>query len=142
MLLRPLAGSAPHSIRMPAEIADLNVAARQYAQQLPSALDLLILGVGDDGHVCSLFPGHRALQVANTTVTVVDDAPKPPARRLTLTLNYLLKTHNVWVVAVGERKRLLLQRAVSAEAESLPIDLVISQGRGVTIFTDQQIYRR
>jgi 6-phosphogluconolactonase len=139
MLLRPLGARAPNAVRMPAEIPDLNFAAREYAALLPPALDLLILGVGDDGHVCSLFPGHRALMEESARVIAIDDSPKPPPRRLTLSMSYVLRSRQAWVVAVGERKRVLLQRAVQRHDLSTPLDLVVAQARDVTVFTDQQM---
>jgi 6-phosphogluconolactonase len=137
MLLRPLAAKAPAAVRMQGELPDLQHAAREYAAALPPALDLLILGVGDDGHVCSLFPGHPALQEESARVLVIEDSPKPPPRRLTLSLSYVLRARQVWIVAVGERKRTLLQRAIKRKDVSTPVDLVVAQARGVTIFTDQ-----
>lgn len=142
MLLKPLGAKAPAAIRMQAEMPDLSFAAKQYSKQLPGSLDLLILGVGDDGHVCSLFPGHKALSVKDSSVAVVNDAPKPPPKRLTLTLPYILRARNIWIVAVGERKRLLLERAVASDTVETPVDLVIAQGKSVTIFTDQVVRRR
>lgn len=139
MLLRPLAAKAPSAVRMPAEIPDLQFAAREYAALLPPALDVLILGVGDDGHVCSLFPGHRALREESARVIAIEDAPKPPPRRLTLSLSYLLRARQLWIVAVGERKRVLLQHAIQRQDVSTPLDLVVAQGREVTVFTDQQL---
>lgn len=141
MLLRPLAAKAPNAIRMQGELADLQFAAKSYAQALPPALDLLILGVGDDGHVCSLFPGHPALRIADASVTVIEDSPKPPPRRLTLTLPYVLKSRRIWIVAVGERKRLLLQHAIARDDATTPLDLVIAQNKSVSVFTDQIIRR-
>ncbi|MGH9176439.1 MAG: 6-phosphogluconolactonase [Vicinamibacterales bacterium] len=137
LLLSPLGAGAPNAIRMPADQTDLQAAARKYAAQLPPALDLLILGVGDDGHVCSLFPGHPALLTDDERVTVVEDSPKPPPRRLTLTLPYVLASRQIWVVAVGARKAPILQRAVTRQGSSTPLDLVAAQGRDVAIFTDQ-----
>ena len=137
MLLRPLAARAPNAVRMPGEIPDLNFAAREYAALLPPALDVLILGVGDDGHVCSLFPGHHALMDESARVIAVEDSPKPPPRRLTLSMNYVLRSRQLWIVAVGERKRVLLQRAIQRREVTTPVDLVVAQGRDVTIFTDQ-----
>jgi 6-phosphogluconolactonase len=142
MLLKPLGARAPAAVRMQGEIPDLTSAAREYAAALPPALDLLILGVGDDGHVCSLFPGHRALMDEGARALAIEDSPKPPPRRLTLSLSYVLRARQLWIVAVGERKRALLQRAIQRDQVSTPIDLVIAQGRQVTIFTDQALVRR
>ena len=108
MLLSPLGAKAPRAIRMPAE-ADLGQAALWYDDVLATeldngALDLAILGVGEDGHVCSLFPGHPALTQEDLRAVAIEDAPKPPARRLSLTLPFVLQTKQIWLVAVGARK--------------------------------------
>ncbi|HUE86843.1 MAG TPA: 6-phosphogluconolactonase [Vicinamibacterales bacterium] len=139
MLLTPLGSKAPRAIRMPAEMPDLQQAARAYAAALPPALDLLILGVGDDGHVCSLFPGHPALLETVARVVPIEDSPKPPPRRLTLTMTYVLQSRQVWIVAVGERKRTLLQRAIQKQQPATPLDLVVAQADNVTILTDQTL---
>jgi 6-phosphogluconolactonase len=139
MLLRPLGAKAPNTTRMPAEVPDLQFAAREYAALLPPALDVLILGVGDDGHICSLFPGHAALREESARVVVIEDSPKPPPRRLSLGLQYVLRSRHIWIVAVGERKRPVLQRAIKRAAMTTPVDLVVAQGRSVTIFTDQML---
>jgi 6-phosphogluconolactonase len=141
MLLRPLASRAPAATRMQGEMPDLHFAAREYSAALPPALDLLILGVGDDGHVCSLFPGHAALMEENARVLVIEDSPKPPPRRLTLSLTYVLRSKHIWVVAVGERKRALLQRAIQRDQVSTPIDFVLAQAKNAVVFTDQTLRR-
>lgn len=136
LLLTPLGAKAPAAVRMRGEMPDLHHAAREYAALLPPALDLLILGVGDDGHVCSLFPGHPALQEADARAIAIEDSPKPPPHRLTLTMAYVLESRQVWIVAMGERKRALLQKAIQRQQPSTPLDLVVAQGNSVTIFTD------
>lgn len=142
LLLRPLGARAPRTVRMEGEMEDLGQAARRYADVLPRALDLLILGVGDDGHVCSLFPGHPVLAVQDTSVTAVYDSPKPPPQRITLTMPYVLKARHTWIVAVGERKRPLLQHAIARSDLRTPLDLVMAQGAAVTVFTDQMLHGR
>jgi 6-phosphogluconolactonase len=103
-------------------------------------LDLAILGVGEDGHVCSLFPGHDALLKDNCRVVAVDDAPRHPKQRLSLTMRYLLQTRNIWVVAIGPRKLQVLQTALSRTQLSTPLDLLLQQqAKRVTVFTDQVI---
>jgi 6-phosphogluconolactonase len=141
MLLTPLGSKAPNAIRMEAELPDLEHAAREYSALLPPALDLLILGIGEDGHVCSLFPGHPAMLEENARVIPIVDSPKPPPRRLTLTMPYILRSRHIWVVALGERKRTLLQRAIQRQPPATPFDLVVNQARSVTILTDQTLSR-
>lgn len=148
VLLSPLAGRAPLAVRMPAEQPDLHAAAAQYEATLKShlgadgALDLIILGVGDDGHVCSLFPAHPALAIDDRWVIGIEDSPKPPPARMTLSMSFVLRSANVWIVAVGQRKLGILQQAMSRERINTPLDLVVRQARSVTIFTDQVIRRR
>jgi 6-phosphogluconolactonase len=139
LLISPLGARAPHAERMEGESPDLHAAARAYDARLPPALDLIILGVGEDGHVCSLFPAHQALQVDDARVLVIEDSPKPPPRRLTLSLPYVCESGRVWVVALGEAKRPVLQAAVSGVARNTPLDLVAQGAREVTVLTDQAI---
>lgn len=139
LLISPLGGRAPQSVRMPADQPDLQQAAAQYDRALPVALDLIILGVGDDGHVCSLFPNHQGLAVRDSRVTAIEDSPKPPPRRLTLTMPYVIASRRVWIVALGARKRPVLQQAVSRQSITTPVDIVASQAKSVTVFTDQAI---
>ena len=141
LLLTPLGSKAPPAVRMQGEMSDLEQAANEYSARLPPALDLLILGVGDDGHVCSLFPAHPGLREENALVIPIEDSPKPPPRRLTLTMAYVLRARQVWIVAVGERKRVLLQRAIQKQQPETPLDLVVAQAPRVTIFTDQTLSR-
>jgi len=145
MLLSPLGAKAPRAIRMPAE-ADLGQAALWYDDMLGTeldncGLDLAILGVGEDGHVCSLFPGHPALKQEDLRVVAIEDAPKPPARRLSLSLPFVLQTKQIWLVAVGSRKLPVLQAAINKTSNSTPLDLLMRHGKDVTVFTDQTIRR-
>ena len=90
--------------RIPGELG-AELAARRYnrlvAQLEP--LDLVLLGVGEDGHTASLFPGAPALE-ATGWATAVHDAPKPPPDRVTLTLAALAGARQVIIVATGGGK--------------------------------------
>ena len=146
MLLSPLGANAPRAVRMPADASQLGQAALWYDDALASELDngpldLAILGVGEDGHVCSLFPGHKALLVDDLRAVAIEDAPKPPKRRLSLTMRFVLQTKKIWVIAIGQRKLPVLQAAINKTSHSTPLDLVMRQARDVTVFTDQTIRR-
>ncbi|ROS74435.1 6-phosphogluconolactonase [Cellulomonas sp. PhB143] len=68
------------------------------------AFDVLLLGMGPDAHVASLFPGHEALEAAGTTVVGVHGSPKPPPERVSLTFEAIAAAREVWVVAAGAEK--------------------------------------
>ena len=147
MLLAPLGARAPRAIRMPADTPPLEQAALWYDDALATELDggpldLAILGVGEDGHICSLFPGHKALLVEDLRAVAIEDSPKPPARRLSLTLRYVLQTKEIWVIAIGARKLPVLRAALEKTSRSTPLDLLMRQAKNVTVFTDQIIHRR
>jgi 6-phosphogluconolactonase len=146
LLLQPLAGGAPRTLRMPADLPDLEEAALQYDETLAyelrgGPLDLAILGIGEDGHVCSLFPGHPALQQIEHRVVAVHDAPKPPPRRLSLTMPFLCQTRKLWLVVLGSRKNAVLQAAVARSRLETPLDILLAGAKDTTIFTDQPIHR-
>jgi 6-phosphogluconolactonase len=65
--------------------------------------DVLMLGVGEDGHVASLFPGHPVLRETGTTAATFD-SPKPPPTRVTLTLSTIRSADEVWLIAAGPDK--------------------------------------
>ncbi|MFC7528850.1 6-phosphogluconolactonase [Actinoplanes sp. GCM10030250] len=88
---------------------DAVAAAARYASELAAAgdplprFDVLMLGVGEDGHVASLFPGHPVLQEGGTTAAVYN-SPKPPPVRVTLTLSTIQSADEVWLIAAGPDK--------------------------------------
>jgi len=146
MLLSPLGARAPRAIRMPAEAANLSQAALWYDDALATelnggSLDLALLGIGEDGHICSLFPGHKALTQNDLRTVAIEDSPKPPPRRLSLTLKFVLQTKRIWLIAIGLRKLPVLQAAINKTSNSTPLDLLMRQARDVTVFTDQTIRR-
>lgn len=145
MLLSPLGANAPRAVRMPTELP-LAQAALKYDAELATeldkgALDLAILGVGEDGHVCSLFRGHPALTQNELRAVAVEDAPRPPPRRLSLSMRFLLQSQQIWLVAVGPRKLPVLQAALARTQRETPLDVVLQQSKNVTVFTDQVIRR-
>jgi 6-phosphogluconolactonase len=99
-------------IRMPADAADRNAAAERYGRRFPDPLDLLVLGMGADGHTASLFPGSPALDERERRVVAVSGAPKPPAERMTITPPVIERARTVVVLVSGVEKAQMVWRAL------------------------------
>lgn len=95
------------------------------ADSLP-VFDLILLGIGPDGHVASLFPNTPATAATKGWVLPVSNAPKPPPERITFTMPAINAAKEVVVVAVGESKAEIVQRVLEVQAlpGALPAQLV------------------
>jgi 6-phosphogluconolactonase len=93
---------------------------------------VLMLGLGPDAHVASLFPGLPALY-EERPVVAVHGAPKPPPTRLTLTLPALRTARDVWIMAAGEAKAKAARLALS-DAGPVQVPAAGARGRGQTLF--------
>jgi 6-phosphogluconolactonase len=111
---------------MRAEEPDLDAAAAEYDREIrrrvlldgdgvPS-FDALVLGVGDDGHTASLFPGEKTVEVTDRLVAPVPAAPGREAR-MTLTPVAIEHARNVFVLAMGEKKRPALERVWATQGD-------------------------
>ena len=140
-LLRPLgiAGSRIHRMRGeldPAKAAE--IAEDELRSVCPSGpdgqprLDLVILGMGEDAHVASLFPGAPASVTASTATCIPVIGPKPPPRRVTLTFPAIRAAKAVWVLVTGQAKEEALHRSLAPGA-STPLGRVLAE-RPVTLF--------
>jgi 6-phosphogluconolactonase len=137
------AGVPPANVhRMPADDPDPGRAAREYEALLtralgtPARLDVALIGVGPDGHVCSLFPGHALLEERRRLVSAISDAPKPPPRRLTLTLPMLWNAELLVVAALGDAKAAVMRDAIDDRSSPLPVALALRGARRAMVLLD------
>ncbi|HET9959120.1 MAG TPA: 6-phosphogluconolactonase [Polyangiaceae bacterium] len=97
--------------RVRGEDPDPVASAQDYARVLPDALDVLVLGIGEDGHTASLFPGSEALLEREAKARFVT-GPKPPPRRITITPPVIAAARCIYMLASGEGKAEAVARAL------------------------------
>lgn len=121
---------------------------RQLGTELPS-LDLILLGMGPDGHTASLFPNHQLLKEKDRWIAAITDSPKPPPSRITFTLPLINAGKQIIVVTTGSSKAEIIKENFrmggSNQAdprEEIPISLVIpSHGGRFVWFLDEDAAR-
>ncbi|MGP3981472.1 6-phosphogluconolactonase [Streptomyces sp. KR80] len=139
----------PHRVHpMPASDGpygnDVEAAAEAYATELAAAarpenhasvpqFDVLLLGVGPDTHIASLFPELPAVRETERTVVGVRGAPKPPPTRISLTLPAIRAAREVWLLAAGEDKANAAAIALSGAGE-IQVPAAGAYGRGRTLW--------
>ncbi|GAA2551348.1 6-phosphogluconolactonase [Pseudonocardia hydrocarbonoxydans] len=107
-------------------------AAQDYARQLADAadgadlgvpsFDVLLLGMGGEGHTASVFPHSPAVHETGRSVVAVHGCPKPPPTRVSLTLPAIRSAAEVWIVTTGEAKAAAVSMALSgADEVTLPV---------------------
>jgi 6-phosphogluconolactonase len=150
---RILFGSAPFSsarrFSMPASDGeygdDLDAAAAGYARTLSEArrpddtadvpnFDVVLLGLGPDGHCCSLFPDHPSASDTSASVIPVRNSPKPPPLRLSLSFDALNSANEIWVVASGSGKADAAAMALRSGAERVHVPAAGARGRLRTLW--------
>jgi 6-phosphogluconolactonase len=125
--------------------SDLDAAAAAYAQTLdeqrrPSdtgsvpSFDVVLLGVGPDGHCCSLFPGHPGTQDESSSVIPVRNSPKPPPSRMSLSFDGLNSAREIWVVVSGSGKAEAVAKALAPGTSRVDVPSSGAQGTERTVW--------
>lgn len=110
-------------------VIDAGASAATYAKELgDTRFDLCILGVGVDGEVAAIFPGHPSAEPSSQSVIGVTEAPKGPPERISLTIETINRSREVWLLASGEEKAEVVSRAVAGDS-ALPAGRVSGRRR-------------
>lgn len=144
-MLSRLEVTPDHVHRAPASDSapDAASAAQQYAVDLeshaPERFDLVMLSLGPDCHIASLFPGHEALDADVRTWTVaVTDSPKPPPERVSLTLGALSRASELWVMATGaDKAEAVATTRTPGDVHEAPLRALLRGGAQVHWYMDR-----
>lgn len=142
LLFDALGTRGPHVYPLVGGAFDPDAAAREYTATLTRVLgatpvaDLALLGIGEDGHVASLFPGHAAVDDESALVLVERDSPKPPRTRLTLSLPLLAASRQVVIAAFGEGKAEPLAAVLHDPDSTLPAARLVRRAADVRFLLD------
>lgn len=132
----PLDPARTHPMPAADGVVDAAASAATYAKELgETRFDVCLLGMGPDGHVASIFPGHPSSEPTTQAVIGVSDAPKPPAERISLTLARLNESGEIWFLVAGADKADAVRRALAGD-QALPAARV--QGRTRTLWLVDQ----
>ena len=139
-LLSQISIAENHIFRMPAEQEDEKEAAKRYEESIRNffiaegsfpeeefpTFDLVILGLGEDGHTASLFADNKgALQEKKRWVVAVNEPlAKPPGKRLTLTLQVINHARNVLFFTIGREKAKLAEKIFNEEEKNVPAGMI------------------
>jgi 6-phosphogluconolactonase len=142
-LLDPLADRAPRFHRMKGELGPED-GASDYEQVLKTAgsprFDLLLLGIGADGHCASLFPGQQSLSERQRLVVGVPQAGLEPfVPRISMTLPTLTSARQIVFLATGESKAEAIARAFGPDAQpdpATPSSLLVPEAKAITVLLD------
>ncbi|MCU1537351.1 MAG: 6-phosphogluconolactonase [Humibacillus sp.] len=104
---------------------------REFGQQ---AWDVVLFGVGPDGHVASLFPHHPAQRVTDAIAVAVHDSPKPPPDRVSLTFECFERSHEVWFLVAGDDKAQAVARALTPSADRWDVPAAGPRGSDATLW--------
>jgi 6-phosphogluconolactonase len=135
-LLAPLKMPHDRVHRIKGEIepaAAAREASAEFASVVRPVLDFVFLGMGEDGHIASIFPGDAMEEMAREFYRAVI-APKPPPRRITLAMHTMVAARNAWVLASGNGKEEALRKSLGGACT--PLGQLLQQRGFTRVFTN------
>lgn len=140
--VHPIPG--PDQVSSPQESADayaalLAAAARPEDHGSVPAFDVLMLGIGPEGHVASVFPESPSVYEQQRMVVAVTGCPKPPPTRVTMTLPAINSARQAWILASGESKARAVRLMLEPGAGPLQVPASAVRGRDQTLLLVDQV---
>ncbi len=132
-----------HRVSSPEKMT-LKEAADAYAEELETSLtverfDAVLLSMGEDGHIASLFPGLSTTGHSTKSAVPVDNSPKPPAERVSISVDRLANASAIYIFALGEGKREALTGLLSHKIGPVALLIEAAKSGQMVIATDLKI---
>jgi len=124
------------SLKTPCDMAEAYEKEMRNVLGKDLSLDLVLLGMGPDGHTCSLFPNHKLLRETKRLVAHIEDSPKLPPKRITLTFPTLLRSKRIVFVTAGSSKAPILPQVLE-KGSTLPSGRAVAKDGTATWFVDK-----
>ena len=106
-----------HEVKSTDDGISVSDAAASYGAELSEIeMDICVLGLGPDGHVASLFPYHWDPQERARAVAITD-SPKPPAERVSFSMDYINASSQVWIIAAGKSKAIAVSQVLDGNRD-------------------------
>ena len=129
-----------HFVKSRSEVSSVQESATLYENELSKfVMDICILGLGQDGHVASLFPENwHAQKAISTKAVAIINSPKPPVERVTFSMGFINSSNQVWIIAAGKSKALAVSQLLQSD-QSVPAGSV--KGKDSTrLFVDAEAF--
>lgn len=127
-----------HRVAGPDRAASAELSAEEYGDRIRAVgggrFDVVMLGVGPDAHVASLFPHHPAQRATDAIAIAVHDSPKPPPDRVSLTFDALERGRQVWFLVAGEDKAEAVAAAQAPGADRWDVPAAGVHGSDATLW--------
>jgi 6-phosphogluconolactonase len=126
--------------RIYGEALDLEMEVKRYETVLPNEIDILLLSIGEDAHIASLFPGDISIHECDKRLAIVN-GPKPPNPRITITPKIISSVNKVYCFASGNAKSKALSNVFQDRGDSLtyPAKLIVNCNWLIDISAAQNI---
>ncbi len=127
-----------HRVAGPDGSESAEASAEAYAQSIrqhgQGGWDVVLFGVGPDGHVASLFPHHPAQRITDEIAVAVHDSPKPPPDRVSLTFECFERSREVWFLVSGADKAEAVKAALASDADRWDVPASAPKGTEATLW--------
>ena len=125
------------------DLAESSAVYNDYFKEASHCFDVMILGVGEDGHIASIFPGQTSALTTGQYYTAIDHSPKLPTKRISLSQVAILQAKNIVLLFIGPEKQTALTTFLteSSDSTNCPAKIVTQSPANILLVTDNDYWQ-